>query len=413
MRDAAIYTQKLDGATLAILWGGLQTADPVSWMNLMSLKYCGHNAHNTYVELGSNDPFHLRISPKIIISNLNNIPFEKYANKRYHNAQIYQHVLTSDGKTGDAVGEIVIIYTENSQNIEPIQKSIINKRRTKSYSIYVEEHLDNLNIRIIIFNIEKLTFDKFETQRMPAWCELGQISHRINDENISSLAYITRDWLSYMTSIARAKKQVNEDTLRYLLCDFWERRITGTFASEEHYERFPSKEMDIQWDDKGILYLMEIKYVCKNTDQTKELRRIFNDIYRLSLEKKERRRKGEHKTIRSLFVIFGPAFLFEQHLKKHAVIYTGAHPNSMYNVRKDNKHILEECFSFYIDEPHKDISDNKVTRSYYEKFNNEYEKDLVPSNFTTDLLELALADNVFDMKQQCVAIWEIDREGEI
>ena len=70
MKDAAIYTQKLDGASVAILWGGFQTLDPAKWMYRMSLQYCGDNSHNAYLEMGFNDPFYLRISPRIILSGI-------------------------------------------------------------------------------------------------------------------------------------------------------------------------------------------------------------------------------------------------------------------------------------------------------------------------------------------------------
>ena len=103
-------------------------------------------------------------------------------------------------------------------------------------------------------------------------------------------------------------------------------------------------------------------------------------------------------------------FLFEKHLRSHTTIYTGLHPNYTFNTTTHTKHILEECLSFYRDEPHKAISPNDITRSYYDNFNTEYDNSLIHRNFTTDLLELVLADNAFDQKQQSVAIWEVDRD---
>jgi hypothetical protein len=258
-----------------------------------------------------------------------------------------------------------------------------------------------------------LPFEKFSEQRIPTCTELGQIYHEILDDEISSFAYNTRDWLSYISHLSKAEKQVNEDTLRYLLCDYWERRISGDFASEVKYKRFPTREMDIQWVDKGTKYLMEIKYVSSQTDTTKELRRIFDDIYRLSWEKKELQKLEPNAKVRCLFVVFGPAPLFESHFMNHVALYSRFHPNAMYLKGKKSykEHLLEACFSFNRGEPKKQIDVNKSTEKYYQNFNKNYEDGLPYETFTTDLLELILADDIYDERQHSIAIWEVDRDG--
>ncbi len=413
MRDAAIYSQQLNGGSIAILWGGLLTSNPSSWIKLMSMKYYGYNPHNTYIEPCSSNP--ILITPVVVISGINELPFVNYYKTKLPFTKIYRHDLTINGEKGKRIGEVVIIFDQNiglehekvKQHIDEVQKAIVKKAK---YNVFIDENGDNPHVRIIVFGIEKLPFNKFDNQRISTPYDLGQISHEINDEKISELAYITRDWLSYMSGITKAKKQVNEDTLRYLLCNYWERRISGAFITEENYKRFPSKEMDVKWKDGRTNYFMEIKYVSKNTDTSHELQRIFNDLYRLSLEKEYKKHKKRTKNIRCFFVIFGPSFLFEKHLRSHTTIYTGLHPNYTFNTTTHTKHILEECLSFYRDEPHKAISPNDITRSYYDNFNTEYDNSLIHRNFTTDLLELVLADNAFDQKQQSVAIWEVDRD---
>lgn len=416
MRDAAIYTQQLEGENLAILWGGLQTANPSSWMDLMAVKYYGNNPHNLFVDKCYDTPLRgLFITPIVIMTGLNNLPFVRYFKNKLPLTKVYKHNLTLDGKKGKKIGEIVIIFDQNinaekaqvNQHIDEVQKSIVKGQK---YNIFVDQNMDNPYIRIIIFGIEKLPFSKFEDQRIPSDCDLGEFSHEINDEKITTMAYITRDWLSYMTSITKAKKQVNEDTLRYVLCDFWERRISGNFATEEKYQRFPSREMDIKWRDKKINYYVEIKYVSENTDTRHELQRIFNDLYRLSLEKAYLKQKNSRSHMRCLFIIFGPSSLFEKHLRSHVTIYTGLHPNYTFGVKEHRNHILKECLSFYKDEPHREIILNDITSSYYDGFKSEYDNNISPQKISTDLLELVLADNVFDTRQQCVAVWEIDRE---
>lgn len=416
MRDAAIYEQQLEGENIAILWGGLQTANPSSWMDLMAAKYYGNNPHNLFVDKCSDTPLgDLFITPIVIMTGLNNLPFVRHFKNKLPLTKVYEHNLTLDGKKGEKIGEVVIIFDQNigleeeqvNQHLDEVQKSIVKGRK---YNIFLDHYKDNPYVRIIIFGIEKLPFIKFEGQRIPSECDLGEFSHEINDEKISTMSYITRDWLSYMTSITKAKKQVNEDTLRYVLCDFWERRISGTFATEEKYQRFPTREMDIKWRDKKINYYVEIKYVSENTDTKHELQRIFNDLFRLSLEKAYLKQKNPKSRKRCLFIIFGPSSLFEKHLRSHVTIYTGLHPNYTFGVKDHRNHILKECLSFYKDEPHREIILNDITSSYYDGFKSEYDNNIEPNKFTTDLLELVLADSVFDTKQQCVAVWEIDRE---
>ena len=109
MKDAVIYTQKLDVASVAILWGGFQTLDPAKWMYRMSLQYCGCNSHNAYLEMGFNDPFYLRISPRIILSGINNIPFNDYDSIQFPTIKVYQHSLCDDRNNGQEIGEIIII----------------------------------------------------------------------------------------------------------------------------------------------------------------------------------------------------------------------------------------------------------------------------------------------------------------
>lgn len=417
MRDAAIYTQQLDGENLAILWGGLQTANPSSWMNMMADKYYGNNPHNLFVEQCFSTPVFgaMFITPIVIMTGLNNLPFSSYFKKKLPLTKVYKHNLALDGKKGEKIGEVVIIFDQNiglkeelvNQHLDEVQKSIVKGRK---YNIFIDQYKDNPYIRIIIFGIEKLPFVKFVGQRIPSDCDLGESSQEINDEMIGKMAYITRDWLSYMTSITKAKKQVNEDTLRYVLCDFWERRISENFATEEKYHRFPTREMDIKWRDKKINYCVEIKYVSEETDTKHELQRIFNDLFRLSLEKAYLKQKKPQMRIRCLFIIFGPSSLFEKHLRSHVTIYTGLHPNYTFGVKDHRNHILKECLSFYKDEPHREIILNDITRPYYDGFKTEYDNNISPQKITTDLLELVLADNVFDTKQQSVAVWEIDRE---
>lgn len=418
MKDAVIYTQKLDVASVAILWGGFQTLDPAKWMYRMSLQYCGCNPHNAYLELVPNNSFYLRISPRIILSGINDIPFNDYDSIQFPTIKVYQHSLCDDGNNGQEIGEIIIIEEQNvdqysTKNLQAVQTQIIKNAKYKQCSVFVDEHADNPSIRIIILGIESLPFKKFNKQRVPTLTDLGQIFHEIIDEEISSFAYITRDWLSYISHLSKAEKQVNEDTLRYLLCDYWERRISGDFASEVKYQRFPTREMDIQWVDKSTKYLMEIKYVSPQTDTTKELRRIFDDIYRLSWEKKELQKLKSNTKVRCLFVIFGSAPLFESHFMNHVALYSRFHPKAMfYKGKKSYKeHILEACFSFNRGEPKKQINHINSTEKYYQNFNKNYEDGLPYEAFTTDLLELILADDIYDERQHSIAIWEVDRDS--
>ena len=424
MRDAAIYTQKLDGATLAILWGGLQTADPVSWMERIGYIYYGCNMHHKYIEqipypkhcvLSKVDYESLFIRPIIITTDLTNLPYKDFQNEVSTKIKIYRHPLKKDGNNGNEIGEVVVLFHQDviahrnqiTHDLDRVQKQIIKSRKC---NVFVNEYNDNPYIRIIIFKIDELPFEPFSVHRIPTLNDLGQFSHEINDEEITSMAYITRDWLSYMTSITKSNKHVNEDTLRYLLCEYWERRINGKFATEEKYTSFPSKEMDIQWTNNGIKYLVEVKYVSENTDKTHELQRFFNDLYRLSIEKTYlRTNKAVVQSIRCLFIVFGPSILFERHFRIHGTDYTGLHPNCRYNSKKRKQHIIRRCLSFDRTEPNRVVKNDEITKDYYKRFNDDYSNPLNEEQFTTDLLELAVAENALDSKQQCVAIWEVDR----
>lgn len=426
MKDAVIYTQYFDGATIAILWGGLQTANPSSWMDRIGHVYCGCNQYHKYIELiplpkhcplSKADYESLFTKPLIITTDLSNLPFVHFSNKVSSKIKIYRHALIADGTKGKETGEVVVLFHQDfsaqcdqiTHDLDRVQKLVIKNRKC---NVFVNEHRDNPFLRIIIFKIDELQFEPFSKQRIPTLCDLGQFSHAINDEEITSMAYITRDWLSFMTSITKAKKQVIEDTIRYLLCEYWERRIDGKFETEENYKCFPSREMDMCWTNNGIKFLVEVKYVSENTDKTQELRRFFNDLYRLSLEKVFLNKdESNTQSIRCLFVVFGPSSLFERHLRIYGTDYTGLHPNCTFNKGKRKLHILRRCLSFDREDPNRVIKQDEVTKDYYTRFKTDYGEQLEKESFTTDLLELAVAENALDTKQQCVAIWEVDRDN--
>ena len=72
---------------------------------------------------------------------------------------------------------------------------------------------------------------------------------------------------------------------------------------------------------------------------------------------------------------------------------------------------MDACFSFDRSKPKKPINDNKSTEKYYQNFNKNYEDGLPYEAFTTDLLELILADDIYDERQHSIAIWEVDRDS--
>lgn len=73
-QDVRIYEQDLDnGAKLAIFVGGLDSSDPINYMNEVVADYVKRDEYNEFIEEHLDNPW-----VRVVIKGINNIRFKRY-----------------------------------------------------------------------------------------------------------------------------------------------------------------------------------------------------------------------------------------------------------------------------------------------------------------------------------------------
>jgi len=86
MKDVEIYEQDLlddEGnvkGKMAILRGGLNQDNPISFMNAAVHEYVGRSMHSQYVEISMDNPW-----VRVVISDSNKLKFKKFKKQRLGN----------------------------------------------------------------------------------------------------------------------------------------------------------------------------------------------------------------------------------------------------------------------------------------------------------------------------------------
>jgi hypothetical protein len=125
-------------------------------------------------------------------------------------------------------------------------------------------------------------------------------------------------WLNYSCKVSKVDLLV-ESSIRFPLMEYIERYLNADKCYlERKYEDFLSedifnttKSVDIMWEKNKIEYIIELKYLSKDTNKEQERQRFFNDLVRLSLALKLKKDKER----RCYFLICGDAVHFGEQMR--------------------------------------------------------------------------------------------------
>jgi len=200
---------------------------------------------------------------------------------------------------------------------------------------------------------------------------------------------------------------------------------------ERAYDEFTTtnfknkKYVDLMWEGKCDIFLMEFKFIGDNTSCENERQRYFNDITRLSLAIKYN--KIAKKTIKCFFVVCGKEDLYEDQIlgRKNKVsgvsltkrkgrkpkiksefnnwIALDNTPMDIFRSVKYNNAELRKRFLKFIAEYYLGNKDKKFTDNEEEKILKEYENTFVPEFFTQRISIM----NEGNMGGQVLGIWEV------
>lgn len=124
-------------------------------------------------------------------------------------------------------------------------------------------------------------------------------------------------WLNYSCKVSKVDLLV-ESSIRFPLMEYIERYLNANKCYlERKYEDFLSEDIfnttksaDIMWEKNEIEYILELKYLSKDTNKEQERQRFFNDLVRLSLALKLKKDKER----RCYFLICGDAVHFGEQM---------------------------------------------------------------------------------------------------
>lgn len=164
--DIKIYEDKIENLTMTIVKGGFKRPDCINYMNNFVSLLMERKLYNEYIDWRLNIP-----QIRVIIEGINDIEFTNM--RDYTDVEYYSHDISArDEITGGNInyGTITILRggLGKIDYIKYLNGIVAKQMRGKKYNQFVEIHLDNYYLRVLIEGINNLpykTLNEFKTSK--------------------------------------------------------------------------------------------------------------------------------------------------------------------------------------------------------------------------------------------------------
>lgn len=166
MNDVEIFEQKLIGERggkykFAILRCNIKVDTPKSTLNAAVFTYVEHVGYNEFVEVYNDNPW-----TRIIVSGINELQYIKIYSEDHPDVECFENNLTASND--EIYGRFAIIRggLDSDKPLEYMNNIVSKYAGDLQYNHYIEIHMDNPWVRLVVFGMDNLVFTPFSNQRL-------------------------------------------------------------------------------------------------------------------------------------------------------------------------------------------------------------------------------------------------------
>lgn len=140
---------------IAILRCGIYVENPKAIMDVAVCKYVVNEPYNEFIEIHLDNPW-----IRVIIRGINELYYQPFKPSVFNNVEMFEHDLINTKGT-------VTIFRGGLDSEKPIaymNAVVIEYVGQRGYNEFVEIHLDNPWVRVVITEINSLEYEPFKNQ---------------------------------------------------------------------------------------------------------------------------------------------------------------------------------------------------------------------------------------------------------